>query len=109
MPRPDRSEYAPFYESYLARVPEQDVLAALRDGLSSTRELLRGVDEEEAMRLHPPYTWTAKDVIAHLIDAERIFGARALRFARGDTTPLPGFEETQYAKETGANARPLDD
>src|SRR5690242_6154812 len=103
MRRPDPSEYAPFYESYLAQVPESDVVMALREGLSATRELLRGVSDEEAMRIHPPYTWTAKDVVAHLIDAERIFGARALRFARGDATPLPGFDETLYAGQTGAN------
>src|SRR5262249_15927998 len=46
----------------------------------------------------PPYTWSIKEVVGHLADTERVMGYRALRFARGDTTPLPGFDENEYAK-----------
>jgi hypothetical protein len=59
---------------------------------------LRAIPESQGDVCHAPYTWTVKQVVGHLIDAERIFAYRALRFARGDATPLPAFEENDYAK-----------
>ena len=58
---------------------------------------LASVPDSEVCVCHPPYTWTIKQVVGHLIDSERVFGYRALRFARGDATPLPGFDENAYA------------
>ena len=51
--------------------------------------------------------WTIKDIIQHIIDAERIFSYRALRISRNDQTPLPGFEENSYVMQTNANARSI--
>jgi hypothetical protein len=79
-------------------VPEGDIVAAMRSEVARTLELLDGVTEEVASVCHPPYTWTTKQVVGHLIDAERIFGYRALRFGRGDATPLPGFDENAYVQ-----------
>lgn len=97
MPRPASTEYAPYFEKYLALVPEEDILGALESQIGDTVSLLRGVSEEQANTRHPPYTWSVKEVVGHLMDGERIFGYRALRFARGDATPLPGFDEKEYA------------
>ncbi len=69
--------------------------------------LLSGVAERDASVCHPPYTWTIKQVVGHLTDTERIFGYRALRFARGDATPLPGFDENHYAQVAESDQRPL--
>src|SRR5206468_2195592 len=88
----------PFYHGYIELVPEEDVLAALEGQLADALALLRAVSEAEAGRRHPPYTWSVKEVVGHLTDAERVFGYRALRFARGDTTPLPGFDENAYVR-----------
>src|SRR5687768_3417258 len=99
MTRPDPSEHAPFYGSYVELVPEEDVLGAMESQLGEVLSLLCKVPEAEAIVLHPPYTWTIKQVLGHLIDGERIFAYRALRFARGDATELPGFEENDYARE----------
>lgn len=97
-PRPNRPElvYAPYYETYIALVPQPDILPALQSQLDEFVSLGQQIPEIEAGVRHPPYTWTARQVIGHLIDTERIFGYRALRFARGDATPLPGFEQEPY-------------
>ena len=107
MARPDTTEYAPQYGQYLALVPEDDILAAMRSEIGRTMTFLSGVAERDASVCHAPYTWTIKQVVGHLIDCERIFGYRALRFARGDSTPLPGFDENPYVQSAESDQRPL--
>ena len=104
MTRPGPTEYAPFYAGYIDLVPEADIVATLAAQLDETLALLRPLPEAVGDVRHPPYTWTVKEVVGHLTDAERVFGYRALRFARGDTTPLPGFDENAYA--AGRRVRP---
>jgi hypothetical protein len=96
--RPDTTEYAPYYGTYISLVPGGDILAILERQLADVNGLLRGVPEAVGNTRHPPYTWSVKEVVGHLIDSERVFGYRALRFARGDATPLPGFDENAYAR-----------
>ncbi len=107
MPRPDSSEYAAHYGTYIALVPEDDILKAMSTGLAETQSFLAQVPEAEACVCHAPYTWTIKQVVGHLTDCERIFGYRALRFARGDSTPLPSFDENLYARSTVFERLPL--
>jgi hypothetical protein len=109
MNRPGPTEYAPFYAAYVALVLEEDVVPALEDQLDDLLTLLRGVREEQASVRHPPYTWSIKEVVGHVTDAERIFAARALRFARGDSTPLPGFDENAYVRGAGFDRLLLED
>jgi len=109
MPRPDPSEYAPYYERYVALVPEHEILTSMRSDLAETVSFLSGVPEEESCLRHPPYTWSVKEVVGHLTDSERIFGYRALRFARDDSTPLPGFDENSYARVAEFDRQPLRD
>ena len=107
MPRPESTEYASFYASYIALVPEDDILPAMASQLDEMLALLRSVSEAEAMVRHAPYTWSTKEVVGHLIDGERIFSYRALRFAREDATPLPSFDENPYAKSGAFDRLPL--
>ena len=81
----------------------------MRSGPDGPLAFLKGVAESEASVCHSPYTWTIKQVVGHLTDAERVFGYRALRFARGDSTPLPGFDENAYAKAICLDGIPLTD
>jgi hypothetical protein len=106
MPRPAPSEYAENYRSYLDLVPEEDIGAMLESSLADAVELFRGVSEAESRVRHQPYTWSVKQVVGHLIDSERIFAYRALRFARGDATPLPSFDENAYAESAGSDQVP---
>ncbi|HEV3448117.1 MAG TPA: DinB family protein [Gemmataceae bacterium] len=107
MARPEPSEYAAYFGKYVALVPEDDIVPAMEKELEQTLTLLRSVPEKEALVHHAPYTWSIKEVVGHLTDTERIFGYRALRIARGDTTPLPGFDENAYAQAAAFDRCPL--
>jgi hypothetical protein len=109
MSRPGSSDYMPYYHKYITLVPEDDILAALETQLGETLEVLLGVAEAQGNQRHPPYTWSVKEVVGHVTDCERIFGYRALRFARGDQTPLPGFDENVYMRLAEFDRMPLRD
>jgi hypothetical protein len=98
MNRPNSTEYNPYYDQYIKLVPEGDILAAMESQLGETLGVLEGVTEAQGNTRHPPYTWSVKEVVGHLADTERIMGYRALRFARGDGTPLPGFDENVFVR-----------
>lgn len=93
---PATGEYAPHYAGYVGRVPAGDVLARLRRQITETAALLRPLDAAKAAYRYAPGKWSVIEVAGHLCDAERIFAYRALRIARGDETPLAGFDENIY-------------
>lgn len=105
--RPDAAEYATYFGKYMALVPDGDIVATLDTQRDELVGLLRDLSDAEANTRHAPYTWSIKEVVGHLIDAERVFGYRALRFARADATPLPGFDENAYAAAANFDAWPL--
>ena len=105
--RPDPSEYNTYFDRYVSLVPAGDIIALLTVQLDDTVALLRDLTEEQALYAYAPGKWTIKEVVGHLADTERVFAHRALRFARADTTPLPGFDENAYAPAGEFNARPL--
>jgi hypothetical protein len=107
--RPDATEYAPFYASYVANVPEEDVLAALRSSGRELATMFSAVPESRGGHRYGDGKWSIREVAGHLIDAERIFSYRALRVARGDTTPLPAFDENEYVRNAGSDTRTLAD
>jgi len=95
---PEANEYAPFYARYVSLVPNGDILLTLEGQLSETLKLLRGITESQADSRYAPGKWSIKEVVGHITDTERIFAYRALRFARNDQTPLPGFEQDDYVR-----------
>ena len=105
--RPRDGEYIPYYARYIAAVPDGDLLALLRDQLAETEALLRQVGESGATYRYALGKWSVKEIVSHVADSERIFAYRMLRIARGDRTPLPGFEQDDYVPQSGADARPL--
>lgn len=105
--RPKPGEYAPSYAPYVAAVPEGDVLAFLQGQMDEVTTLFGGLSETQAAFRYAPGKWTLKDLLQHLIDSERVFSYRAMRVGRGDTTPLPGYEENAYAAAAHADRRPL--
>lgn len=105
--RPAAEEYLPYFNRYIDLVPDGDLIAALRDGADATRRLLEPLSEERANYRYGPDKWSVKEVLGHLLDAERVFTYRALRFARNDATPLPGFEENEWAPMAGHGKRTL--
>jgi uncharacterized damage-inducible protein DinB len=101
---------APFYQRYINLVPDDgNLLIHLEDIFSETQELISPLSNEKMEYRYAPEKWTIKDMLVHMADTERIFIYRALRFARADETPLPGFEESEFAIYTGANERDKED
>ncbi len=107
--RPAVDEYAPNFERYIGLVPGGDVLKILAEQLGRTQALLQPLSDAQSLALHSPYTWTLKQVLGHLTDSERVFGYRALRLARNDATPLPGFDENQFMQFADFNSSPMPD
>ena len=107
--RPTAQEYAPFYADYVSRAPEEDIAAALEAESRYTLDVLNAFTDEQAGRLHGTTKWTLKETLGHLCDAERVFAYRAMRIARGDKIPLPGFEQDDYVAAGKFNARNWDD
>ena len=107
--RPDPSECAMFYRGYIDQIPETDIVGVLQSQLSEVCQFWRTIPEELAASVQPPYTWKLRQVLDHLVDGERIFGYRLHRIARGDATPLPGFDEQHYAVASEEHPAPLSD
>jgi len=97
--RPEPSEYPPYAKVYVDLVAADDLLYALNSQLEETTRFFKSFGDRRASEFsYAPGKWTIKQVIGHVIDSERVFAYRALRFSRGDTTPLPGYEQDDYVK-----------
>lgn len=107
--RPAPGEYASFFERYLARVPEPDALPLLERQPAEFRALLGPLSAERAGFRYAPGKWSIRELLGHLTDTERVFGYRAMCIARGETAPLPGFEENDYAANAGHDRYALAD
>jgi uncharacterized damage-inducible protein DinB len=104
-PRPD--EYAPYYESYVHRIVNDDPFVPLDRQPGQLIGLLGYLSDAAAGFRYGPGKWSVREVVGHVADTERIFAYRALRIARGDTTPLPSFDENAYVTASGADTRLL--
>jgi uncharacterized damage-inducible protein DinB len=107
--RPGADEYAPYYGTYIGKVPDGDLRSMLSTQLAETLALIRSIPESRGGHRYAPDKWSVREVLGHLADSERIFSYRALRIARGDATPLPGFEQNDYVPAGGFDARTLRD
>lgn len=96
--KPRESEHDPYYSRYISLVPGDDVFEALKNQISATVELLSGLSESAGNYRYAPGKWTVKQMLGHLSDSERIFAYRAMRIARGDVTPIEGFEQDDYVR-----------
>ena len=107
--RPASDEHAPYYGTYVAQVPDGDVIATLAEQIEETLALLRPLSDEQALFRYAPDKWSVKEILTHLTDAERVFTYRVLSFARGATDSLPSFDENAWAPMAEADNVPLDE
>jgi uncharacterized damage-inducible protein DinB len=107
--RPQKGDYALYYEKYIALVPSGDFLEILQVQQHELTGLLSPLTEEQAEFRYAPEKWSIKEILGHINDAERIFTYRLLRIARADQTPLPGFEQDTYIAPGNFSARTLAD
>jgi len=105
--RPTAAEYPTFYARYIDPLPDAPILDVLERQVAETAALLESIGEANAAYRYAPGKWSVKEVAGHVADVERIFCVRALRFARGDATPLPGFEQNAYVANAGFDRQPL--
>lgn len=107
MPRPQQNDYAAYYDTYISKVSGdtiKEIITSYSEPLLKFYELL---PEEKANHAYAEGKWTVKELLQHIIDAERVFSYRALRIARKDQTPLPGFDENSFATNSKASDRTL--
>lgn len=105
MPKPDLSTVPEWYHRYINQVQEEDLDKAIQTNTETSIQFLHSIPEEKWNHRYADDKWSIKEMIQHIIDAERIFSYRALCFARGEKTSLPGFEENDYAAASKADTR----
>jgi hypothetical protein len=105
--RPQPGESAPYYDRYISLVPGSDVLAALDEQRRQTLLLLSGRPETDGDLRYAPDKWSLREVLGHLNDTERIMSYRALRISRGDKTPIEGYEQDDYVRNSPLARRPF--
>lgn len=105
----NENEYAPFYSDYIKALGEVDLLNVLKSSLKNLTDTLENLPEEKLMYKYAEGKWTIKELVQHIIDAERVLSYRALRFSRNDASNLPGFDEDWYVTYSNGNERDFKD
>ncbi len=100
---PQADEAAPYYFRYIDLVSDGNVLGVLRSQMEEALSLFSGISEEKSLHRYQPDKWSLRQLLGHMNDAERVFGYRALSFARGDGGPLPGFDQDPWVSAANAD------
>lgn len=103
--RPDQTEAAEYYFTYINQVPDGNISEILERQMPDTMAVLEGIPETRSRHRYAPDKWTIREVLSHINDCERLFVFRALWFARGFDTPLPSFDQNVAIAAAGADAR----
>lgn len=110
MKRPKKGEYAPFHEGYIKALPPRGTAGSLlKKSFKEAQQLLGGLPEEKGDYAYEPGKWTLKQLIMHMIDAERVFAYRAMWFMRADRAPLPGFNQDFWMEQVDVSKRTVKD
>jgi len=109
MVRPDVSEYAPYYETYVSLVPEPDILRALEKQLAEVQGTFGSVTPDRETFRYAEGKWSIRETLGHLVDGERVFAFRAFCFSRAETAAMPSFDQNAYIVESRYGERPLPD
>lgn len=96
MLKPDKSEYASYYETYFSEIPEGNILELYEKQINEVKEFFCGISSSKLNFRYAKGKWTVKEILGHIIDTERIFAVRALCFSRNESQSLPGFDENEY-------------
>ena len=107
MKRPSDQEFNPYYGGYVSKVPEGDIIHILEQQLADYLSFYQGIPTDKWDYAYAEGKWTIKELMLHLLDAERVFAYRALRISRGDQTPLAGFDQDLYVPNSKAANRSI--
>ena len=103
--RPAEREHDPYYARYVDQVPDGSIMDAMIGQRDRFEAMFGSLDDARALHRYAPGKWSVKELLGHLSDTERVFAHRAFRFGRGDSTPLPGFDENAYVPAGAFDAR----
>lgn len=103
------NEYSGHFGNYIKAAGDGILIEDLEISLHDFIRFVQNIPMDKFDYRYAEGKWTIKDIIQHVIDTERIFAYRALRFSRNDQTPLPSFEENDYADNTDSNSRSIQD
>ena len=110
MRRPEPDEHAEFYAKYIDRVPaDRPLVEVMREAPDALETLLADLPAERETFAYAPGKWTCREVLGHMIDAERLFSYRVLHIVRGDRAALPGMDQDEWAAASNADRRPVAD
>lgn len=109
MNRPQETEYPPYYHTYVSKTKGDDIIKVLEDANAESVKLLRTISDDKGPYAYAEGKWTLNELIQHMIDTERVFAYRMMRIARGDKTPLPGFEQDDYVPNCNVEGKKLTD
>ncbi len=109
MYQPLSNEYAPFYAKYIAMVGNMEINRKLKNQLNAIDDFFMDIPEEKRDFAYADNKWTIKEIISHLIDTERVMVYRAMRFSKGDSTELAGFNQDEYVLNTDLEKRNYND
>jgi uncharacterized damage-inducible protein DinB len=108
--KPRQEEYPAYAHIYMDLLPDDGlILKHLEDSLKTTKKFIAAIPKSRLLHRYAEGKWTIKEILGHIVDDERIYVYRALRFARNDSTELPGFEQNHYAQYSDANERETKD
>lgn len=102
--KPSPNEYASYYSTYVSIVPDGDIMATLEHQLAEALALFSRITDAQAEFKYAPDKWSIKQLLGHVIDAERVFAFRALWFARGDKNSLAGFDQDAFMSHVNFDA-----
>jgi len=106
--KPISSEYPVYYFPFIKVVEQENALEAMRMVHADTQSVLENLTDEQGLFRYEEGKWSIKELLGHIIDCERIHQYRALCIARGETTPLPGFDQDLYVAQSNAESRRLE-
>ena len=107
MKRPLPNEYPSFYQNYVDNVKTDNIIKELRDQVIDIQAVISEIPEDKENYRYAEGKWTIKEILGHIIDTERVLGYRAMRFARKDKTPLPGYDENYFVANANFNKQTL--
>jgi len=105
----DKNDYHPFYQPYIMELGDVELVEMLKKQRTNFPQFIASIPEEKWHSAYAEGKWTIAEALVHILDAERVFQYRALRFARNDTTDLPGFDQDAYVPRSGASERTKED
>jgi hypothetical protein len=99
MKKPNKDEYALFYHTYVEKTPDGDIVKSMNKQITEVKRIFKNVSKKQSEYRYSPDKWSVKEVLGHIIEAERVLSYRMLRFARNDGKDLHGFDENEYIRQ----------